>query len=407
MTMKPSAPTKATVLLKPGETERILAGHPWIYAGSILRITQAVEDGDIVQIKDYRQRYLGQGFYNTKSRIAVRMITDDKDPVDEKFLEKRLKRALDQRRKDFPEASSFRWVNSESDFLSGLIIDIYEKTVVFQVSAVGMEKWKPTLLSLIESILQPTAILERGDLASRKHEGLPLFDLQVHKGELTEETVVRLNGLEFGINLATGHKTGLYLDQQENYKEVAKWTKGAKCLDCFSFIGGFSIHAAAAGAASVLGLDQSALAVEQAQKNAKRNGFDNLCRFESVNVFDWLKANSRGLSDTNPSRYFDVIILDPPSFTRNRKSVPEALRGYKEIHLRALHMLKPGGLLFTFCCSHHVDAALFQEVIFAAAADAKKRLRRVQYYAQGLDHPILSSVPESEYLKGFAFEVLV
>ena len=217
---------------------------------------------------------------------------------------------------------------------------------------------------------------------------------------------MNLNGLKFETDLVGGHKTGMYLDQQMNYQAVSQFAKGAQVLDCFSFLGGFGLHAARAGAAHVHMLDQSAEAIAAATRNAAANGLAEKCSFEAVNVFDWLKANTAVKPHERVVPRFDLIILDPPSFTRNRASVPDALRGYKEIHLRALKLLKPGGTLATFCCSHHVDIVTFQDVILSAAYDTRHVLRRVATYAQSPDHPVIPMIPETEYLKGFAFEVV-
>jgi 23S rRNA (cytosine1962-C5)-methyltransferase len=228
-------------------------------------------------------------------------------------------------------------------------------------------------------------------------------------GELNAPFPAKLNGLRFGVDAQSGHKTGLYLDQQINYQRVAEViakTPGAQVLDCFSFVGGFALHAARTSAAHVHGVDQSAEATAAASRNAAANGLAEKCSFETANVFDWLKAQTVAQPHEKLVPRFDAIILDPPSFTRNRAAVPDALRGYKEIHLRALKLLKPGGTLATFCCSHHVNAVMFQDVILAAAYDARRILRRVATFSQSLDHPIIPSIPETEYLKGFAFEVV-
>ena len=216
---------------------------------------------------------------------------------------------------------------------------------------------------------------------------------------------VRLNGLQFEVDLLGGQKTGLYLDQQVNYLRVAKLIHGGQVLDCFSFLAGFALHAARAGAARVHAIDQSSEAVAAGARNAAANGLSEKCSFEAANVFDWLKAQTATKPHEKVVPRFDCIVLDPPSFTRHRASVPDALRGYKEIHLRALKLLKPSGTLATFCCSHHVDAAMFQEVILAAAFDARRILRRVATYSQSPDHPVIPVIAETEYLKGFAFEV--
>lgn len=396
-----------TVLLKPGEADRVLAGHPWVYHGGILRLTQPAADGDVVQVKDHRQRFLGVGFYNSKSKINVRLLATERVEVSRSFFEQRIRAALAVRQRHLPKATSFRVVNSEGDLLSGLIVDKYEDVIVVQTSALGMERRKGDILAVLQSIFSPTAILERNELASRKFEGLA--DVSgVLAGKLEDEVIVRLNGLPFATDLRTGHKTGMYLDQQQNYQQVADLAAllpGAQVLDCFTFVGGFGLHAAKSNAAHIHMLDQSGEAIGAAKRNAEINSVADKCSFETVNVFDWLKAQTASRPNEKTVPRFDLIVLDPPSFTRNRAAVPDALRGYKEIHLRALKLLKAGGILATFCCSHHVPTALFEEVILSAAFDARRLLRRVASFGQSPDHPVIPAIPETEYLKGFAFEI--
>ncbi|PYI81868.1 MAG: rRNA large subunit methyltransferase I [Verrucomicrobia bacterium] len=396
-----------TVLLKPGEADRVVAGHPWIYQGSILRLTQPASEGDVVQVKDHRQRFLGVGFYNPKSRINVRVLAPERVAVDRAFFEQRIRAALGHRQKHLPQATSFRVVNAESDFLSGLIIDKYEDVLVVQISSLGMDQRKPMIVAALQTIFSPRAVVERSDISSRKFEGLSEAN-GVLAGSLEGHVTIRLNGLEFSVDLLGGQKTGLYLDQQVNYGRVAELVAqapGGQVLDCFTFLGGFALHAARAGAAHAHGIDQSAEAVAAATHHAATNALADKCSFEAANVFDWLKAQTATQPHEKIIPRFDLIVLDPPSFTRTRAAVPDALRGYKEIHLRALKLLKAGGTLVTFCCSHHVDAVTFQEVILAAAYDARRILRRVAIFSQGPDHPVIPAIPETEYLKGYAFEL--
>jgi 23S rRNA (cytosine1962-C5)-methyltransferase len=400
--------TFPTVLLKPGEADRILAGHPWIYQGSVLRLTQPAADGALVQVKDHRQRFLGTGFYNSKSKIAVRVLSPDRIEVNQAFFEERIRTALAVRQRHLPGATSFRVVNAESDVLSGLIIDKYEDLLVVQISSLGIDQRKELIVAALQAIFSPQAIVERSEVASRKFEGLAEAN-GVLAGTLKGPVPVKLNGLLFEADVAGGHKTGLYLDQQVNYQRVADLVPqggNAQVLDCFSFLGGFGLHAARAGAAHVHFLDQSPEAIAAATRNAAANGLVEKCSFEAINVFDWLKAQTVTQPHEKVVPRWDLIVLDPPSFTRNRASVPDALRGYKEIHLRALKLLKPGGTLAAFCCSHHVNAGLFQDTVLSAAFDARRILRRIATYAQSPDHPIIPMIPETEYLKGFAFEVV-
>ena len=330
--------TLSTVILKPGEADRILAGHPWIYHGEILRLTAPASDGELVQVKDHRQRLLGTGFYNSKSKINVRLLSPDRIAPNEEFFEERIRAALAVRLKHLPGATSFRVVNAESDFLSGLIVDKYEDVLVVQISSLGMDKRKKVIIPALQKIFSPRAILERSDMASRKFEGLEESNGLLF-GESDGKISVNLNGLKFETDLIAGHKTGMYLDQQANYQAVSQFAKGGQVLDCFSFLGGFGLHAARAGAAQVHLLDQSADAIEASKRNAANNGLAEKCSFDTINVFDWLKTNTAVKPHERVIPRFDLIILDPPSFTRNRASVPDALRGYKEIHLRALKLL--------------------------------------------------------------------
>ena len=397
-----------TVILRPGEADRVVAGHPWIYQGSILGLTQPANDGDVVQVKDHRQRWLGVGFYNSMSKIRVRVLAQDRVLIDESFFESRIRAALAVRQRHLPSSTSFRVVNAESDFLSGLIVDKYEEVLVVQLASLGMDRRKSPIVSALQKIFSPRAIVERSDTSFRRFEGMAEAN-GVLAGELAGPVPIRLNGLQFEVDVGSGHKTGLYLDQQVNYQRIAELvalTPGAQVLDCFCFLGGFALHAARAGAARVHGIDQSAEAVAAAGKTAANNGLADRCSFEAANVFDWLKAQTLAGPAQKVIPRFDCVILDPPSFTRNRAAVPDALRGYKEIHLRALKLLKAGGTLATFCCSHHVDAATFKDVILAAAYDARRILRRVATLSQSPDHPVIPAIPETEYLKGFAFEIV-
>lgn len=395
----------ATVILKPGEADRILSGHPWIYKGEILRLTQPAADGDLVQVKDHRQRLLGSGLYNSQSKITVRMLAPERVQLDQAFFESRFREALALRQRHLPGATSFRLINAEGDLLSGLIVDKYEDVLALQISSLGIDRCKQDIVQALQRVMTPRAIVERSDTPSRKFEGLPEINT-VLSGELDGPVTINLNHLRFEVDVLGGHKTGLYLDQQANYAAVGAFAAGAQVLDCFSFRGGFGLHAASAGAAHVHLLDQSEDAVNASLRGARENGLAERCSAETVNVFDWLKEQTKVGPNEKLVPRFDLIILDPPSFTRNRASVGNALRGYKEIHIRAMKLLKPGGVLATFCCSHHVNTSLFQDVILAAAFDARKLLRRVATYTQSPDHPIIPAIPETEYLKGFAFELV-
>jgi 23S rRNA (cytosine1962-C5)-methyltransferase len=404
----PAAPP--TVALRARDARRVAAGHPWVFDSAIAEETPDIEDGAIVRVEEGSGRLLGVGPYNGKSRIRVRVLARDAVAIDGAFFERRIRAAQALRDRLMPEATSYRVVNSESDFLSGLVVDRYEDVLVVQLASLGLDRRKAEIVAALEKIFAPRAILERSDGPSRRFEGL-----EVSNGLLagrwpsdaagSTRLEIRLAGLRIEVDLEAGHKTGLYLDQQQNHAAVARFAKGARVLDCFSFLGGFGLHAAKAGAARVLMLDQSKEAVAASLRNAASNGVAERCEAEVANVFDWLKEKSRAEAGSGPKPW-DVIVLDPPSFTRHRGAVNDALRGYKEIHLRALRLLGPGGVLATFCCSHHVSTSAFQEVIQAAAADARVVLRRIAAYGPSPDHPVIPAIPETEYLKGFAFELV-
>ncbi|MEO7297968.1 MAG: class I SAM-dependent rRNA methyltransferase [Verrucomicrobiota bacterium] len=397
--------TLPVVLLRPGEADRIVGGHPWIYQGAILRLTAPANDGDVVQVKDHRQRLLGIGFYNSKSKIHVRLLAPERVEVTREYFETQIRDALAVRKKHMPGATSFRVVNAESDSLSGLIIDKYEDVFVLQTSSLGMDQRKAMIVAALQKIFSPRAIVERSESSFRKFEGMADAN-GILFGKMDGPVKIKLNDLNFEVDISGGHKTGLYLDQQVNYQQVANLMKGGNVLDCFSFLGGFGLHAARAGATQVHMLDQSADAIAAAKRNAATNSLADKCSFEVVNVFDWLKGQTAVKPHEKVIPKFDGIILDPPSFTRSRSAIPDAMRGYKEIHLRAFKLLRTGGTLATFCCSHHVDAEMFQAIILEAAYDARRILRRVATYSQSPDHPIIPAIPETEYLKGFAFEVV-
>ena len=394
----------ATVTLHARDARRVQAGPPWVFDGAIAGISGTAVDGAIVRVEDPAHRLLGVGPYNGSSRIRVRILAREPVEIDAAFFERRLRAAEALRRRWMPEATSYRVCNSESDFLSGLVVDRYEDVLVVQIASHGLDRRKGLIVDALQKIFSPRAIFERSDAASRRFEGLELASGLLAGAELDlRHHEIGLSGLRFEVDLEGGHKTGLYLDQQRNYQAVSRFAQDARVLDCFSFLGGFGLHAARAGARQVTLIDQSAEAVAASLRNAERNGFAARCDAQVANVFDWLKARSRADARASEAPY-DLIVLDPPSFTRSRAAVPDALRGYKEIHLRALRLLAPGGVLATFCCSHHVDAKAFQDVIQAAAADARVLLRRVESYGQSPDHPVLPAIPETEYLKGFAFE---
>ncbi len=402
----------STIYLRPRTSDRIIAGHPWIYKGAIQNITHEPEDGELVQVRDHKRRIIGFGFYNSQSKISVRLLTKRRETIDEAFFVRRFKAAQALRDKLMPGATSYRLINAEGDGLSGLIIDRYESAFSFQISSIGMDQRKSQIQAALTSLYQPETLSERCDLASRKAEGLAIpnpEETATSGGDGDAPLSISLNGLKFAVDLSTGHKTGFYLDQQHNYQAVAELIErwgSRRILDCFTYQGGFALHAARLPDRRVEAIDQSGPAIAQAKRNAAANDLADRCEFHEANVFDWLKQAQNTTRPDSEENKYDAIILDPPSFTRNRNSVNDALRGYKEIHLRALRILKERGLLFSFCCSHHVDEGMFEEVIAQAAFDNRQVLRRIAVYHQSPDHPIIPTIPETHYLKGYAYELL-
>jgi 23S rRNA (cytosine1962-C5)-methyltransferase len=388
-----------SVILKPGKEHRLIAGHPWVYAGEIAKLTGDPTDGDSVDIRDHKERFLGRGLLNTKSQLTVRRFTTQKEDLDEAFFRRRLESAFRYREELGVISDGRRLVFSESDQLPGLIIDQYGDHLVLQTLTLGLDKRKQLLVGIVRELLQPKAVIERNDVPVRKLEGLEEW-----KGVLFGETdgKVQLRSEEFSVeaNLLEDQKTGFFLDQRGNYAEVAGHCAEARVLDCFSYHGGFALAAARAGATAVEAVEISEPATARARQNAELNGLTGKIEFHCANAFDVLKKYD------SEKRQFDVIILDPPTFTRTKANVNDALRGYKEINLRALKMLPPGGRLATFTCSHHIGAELFRAVVVDAAADARKTVRLVKSLTQSPDHPILPAVPETEYLRGFLLQVM-
>jgi len=403
----------SVVIIKHGKTSRLASGHPWVYAGEISKVSDELQDGDTADIRDERGRFLGRGIFNSQSQIAVRRFTLGHDDLDEKFLRARLEAALAWRRRIMPEVvaqkdTAYRAISSEADQLPGLIIDRYPNALVLQTLTLAMDMRKDLIAKIASDLLHCDTIIERNDAPVRKLEGLKETVARLPSGAKISEsavegsrtTVTQINGVKFSVDLLHGQKTGAYLDQRVNYQAIASWSKGKRVLDAFSYQGGFALHCAKAGATSAELLDISEDAIAAAKENAKLNGVETLCHFSATNAFDALKSYQQ------EKREYDLIILDPPSFTRTKQQLDAALRGYKELTLRSLKMLNAGGMLATFCCSHHVDAELFKAVTVDAAGDAHRQLRLVQTFTQSPDHPILPAVPETEYLKGFLVEVM-
>lgn len=388
------------IFLKPGITHRVLKGHFWIYQSELAARKDQVSDGGMVDVFDQRERFIGRGYYNSRSQIAIRLLTRQSVELNEDFWRKRLDRAIAYRDERLKNRPARRLVSSEADLLPGLIVEQYGDQLVIQTTTLGMERLKDLWVRLLDERLRSKAILENNDTAVRLLEGLEPCKGYL-RGQGDGSVRARVGRAEFVGNLLASHKTGFYLDQQLNYERVAEFVKpGMRVLDAFCHLAGFGIHALLAGAETVTAVDSSEESIDLARQSAALAGVAARVELRCENAFDFLRAAQVR------QELFDLIVLDPPSFTRTRRAVPEALRGYKEIHIRALKLLKPDGILATFCCSHHLAREEFQQIILAAAADTGTLLRCEACLEASPDHPVLPAVPETEYLKGFIFSVV-
>ena len=383
----------AAVVLGKGRDRRLKAGHLWVYASEIATLDDGISPGDIVEVRDHRRRFLGRGSYSPASAIRVRILSRIPDePLERGFWERRIDEAIAYRSRVFPGETTLRVIYGEGDGLPGLVVDRYGDYLCLQVGTLGMERARPALLSVLQDRIHPSGIYERSDLTSRSHEGLPASE-GVRAGQVPESIPVSLDGLEFQVRLGEAQKTGMYLDQRLNRRAVVPLAMGRTVLDAFCNTGGFGLYALKGGAASVLGVDTSPLCVLRAREQAERNRLADRCEFREGNAFDLLHALDR------EGRKFGIVILDPPAFTKSAASLPGALRGYKEINLRAMRILEPGGFLLTSSCSYHLDPETFLGVLRDAAADSGRTIRIVSVGGQSPDHPIRIGVPETRYLK--------
>jgi 23S rRNA (cytosine1962-C5)-methyltransferase len=389
----------AVVHVARGRQKRIVEGHPWLFQGEVDYIHGDFNPGDIVTVVDGRGHFLGKGYINPKSQILVRMLTTKDEPVDRDFFKRRLERAWAHRQRLMEDTSSCRVVFGEADFLPGLIVDKFGDILSIQALALGIDRWMPDIVEILDELLQPRGIYERNDVPVRELEGLTQKKGFL-RGEFDPRFTIQENGLEMLVDVANGQKTGYFLDQRENRRAVRPYAKGARVLDCFSNVGGFALNAAAAGATEVVVVDASEEALAAARQNAERNGLADRMTFQAGNAFDILRQ-----MEANQER-FDTIVLDPPAFAKNKGALEGAVRGYKEINLRAMRMLPEGGFLITCSCSYHMTPDLFKAVIADAAFDARRRLRLIEERAQPVDHPIVVGYPESHYLKCLIYEVI-
>ncbi|MES2996133.1 MAG: class I SAM-dependent rRNA methyltransferase [Verrucomicrobiota bacterium] len=373
---------------------RIFHGHEWVYATEVRKTFGDPQPGDVVTLKDFRDRPLGSAIYNPASQIIARRFSRRKQDLDTDFFTRRIRQAFEYRERAGVDPRLCRVVWSESDGIPGLVVDRYGDHLAVQTLTLAMDQRRELIRDALVEVFSPASIVMRNDSPVRKAEGLEPV-IEILHGENPGSFVVSANNLQFEVDLFDGQKTGLYLDQLQSHAEIAKLAAGRRVLDCFSNQGGFALACAKAGAAKVTAVDVSAPACAAARANAVRNGLE--IEVIEHNVFDFLK---------HATPEYDLIILDPPSFTKNKKTLMDAMRGYKEIHLRALKLLDKGGIVSTFCCSHHASRELFLENLAAASVDAKKTLRLLAEHGQRADHPVLVTIPETAYLKGFTAEVI-
>lgn len=399
--------TDAYITLKKGGGRTLKAGGAWIYDNEIDSVTGDVADGELVHVHDFDGYYMGIGFINRKSKITVRMMSRVKGTqIDDAFIKMRVKNAIDYRMAVIKEEdrSAFRVIFGEADWLPGIVIDKFADILVVQSLALGIDNFKLKIVEFAREILGEygyniRGVYERSDAKVRELEGMPRI-----KGFIGDEfeTKVQIeeNGVRYIVDVQDGQKTGFFLDQKYNRASIRPICKGARVLDCFTHTGSFALNAGMAGAREVTGVDASELAVNQATENARLNGIDNIVKFECRDVFELLPELEK------KGEKFDVVILDPPAFTKSRESVKKAVRGYREINLRAMKLVKDGGFLATCSCSHFMEPELFTKTIGEAAHDVHKRLRQVEYRTQCSDHPILWAADESLYLKFYIFQVV-
>ncbi len=394
---------EAIATLKKGEGRSLKAGGMWIYDNEIDTVEGSFENGDIISVQDFDGYFMGYGFINTASKIRIRMLSRRKEnPITPAFLEKRVRDAWEYR-KQVVDTAACRLIFGEADFLPGLVVDKFSDVLVAESLALGIDRLKPMILKflcevLLEDGIKIRGIYERSDAKVRLQEGMERY-----KGFIGEpfdtKVEIRENGVRYQVDVMDGQKTGFFLDQENNRAAIRKLCPGKRVLDCFTHTGSFALNAGAAGAACVRGVDASELGISQARENARLNGLENIVKFECADVFELLPRLEK------EGERFDVVILDPPAFTKSRQATKNAVKGYREINLRGMKLVKDGGFLATCSCSHFMEPELFAKTIREAAGGAHKRLRQVEFHTQAPDHPILWAAQESYYLKFYIFQV--
>lgn len=382
-----------------GRQKKLIQGHPWVYGNEIERVEGETVDGELVTVVDFRGRYMGTGFYNSHSLITVRLLTNRQEAITEEMIASRVEAACAYRRYVLSRegTDSCRLIYGEADRLPGVIADRFGGVIVLQILALGMEKYTQVIADALVGACHPECLLLQNDDAIRRKEGMACFT-RVLVGELPERTVIHENGVKLIVDVRGGQKTGYFLDQKDNHLFLRQFCKGARVLDCFSYIGGFALNAAAAGAREVTAVDISESAVELIRQNAALNG----AKIETVcaNCFDFLREQVR------LKERYDVVVLDPPAFTKAHANMASACRGYKEIALSAMRLLPPGGVLATHSCSYHMPEDVFVNTVLSAAQDLHRKVRVITLRRQDIDHPVLAGYPESHYLKSLWLQML-
>ena len=382
-----------------GRQKKLLQGHPWVYGNEIERVEGEIVDGDLVTVVDFRGRYMGTGFYNSRSLITVRLLTHRQEEITDELIASRVKAACDYRRFVMQRegTDSCRLIYGEADRLPGVIADRFGGVIVLQVLALGMERYTQVIADALIACEQPTCLLLNNDDAIRIKEGMTCFTKVLH-GELPGETIISENGVKLAVDVRGGQKTGYFLDQKENHLFLRQFCRDARVLDCFSYIGGFALNAAMGGAREVTAVDISESAVELIRRNAALNGaqINAVC----ANCFDFLRAQVKA------GEKYDVVVLDPPAFTKAHANMANACRGYKEIALSAMRLLPAGGVLATHSCSYHMPEDVFVNTVLSAAQDLHRQVRVITLRRQDIDHPVLAGYPESHYLKSLWLQML-
>jgi 23S rRNA (cytosine1962-C5)-methyltransferase len=387
---------KPIVALKPGREKSLLQRHPWVFSGAIRNVSSFIRDGEIIDLHSAQGRFLAQGYYNSHSQIAVRILTfSENEEIDTDFFHRRIQRAHCYRQTylDLGKTDAYRLIHSEGDYLPGLIADKYEKFLVVQVLTLGMEKLKNLWLPVLKKIGSFQGIYERSDLSVRSLEGLP-ERTEILVGEVPDQILIEEDGIQFWIDIKRGQKTGFFLDQRLNRKMVGLYGQDRRCLNTFGYTGGFSLHLLKNNASSVLHLDSSSEANRIAFQNAQINGVASRLTIDTTDAFEGLRAY------VSQKKSFDLIVLDPPAFAKSMGAIRRAARGYKDLNFLAFKLLNPGGILATFSCSYHIDAKLFRQIVWEASIDAQRDVKILQTLQASPDHTCNLNFPEGDYLKG-------